>query len=358
MAVNVYERPRICRLARFVLTTADASRLAAFYELALGCRQLAFGHRAGAEFEELMDVKGGAASLTLCLGNDVIELLEFDHPGRPYPPESASFDLIFQHFAIVVTNMDEAFRRLSAAGGWTAISVDGPQRLPASAGGVVAFKFRDPDGHPLELLAFADNDVPPRWRTVRDSGPCLGIDHSAISVADTQCSVDFYEQMGFTVASRSLNSGVEQERLDGVCKPHVEVTAITPPRSSPHIELLCYRGVPQGRKGVLRSNDVAATRLVLETDMQEPLDTDINTQRSLVDPDGHHLSIVTPHEHRRWRRDTHTVGVPHSPGLRERMHDREMSQRYPVVDTLPARFVATRKVQLMVERKLVGCQQY
>ncbi len=40
----------------------------------------------------------------------------------------------------------------------------GPERLPARSGGVSAFKFRDPDGHPLELLAFPPEAVPPIWR--------------------------------------------------------------------------------------------------------------------------------------------------------------------------------------------------
>jgi len=298
MAVRSRERLRIRRLARFVLTTSNASRLAAFYERAFGSRRLAFERRSGAEFESLLDVRGGAVSVTLGLGNEVIELLEFDRPGRPYPPAPSSFDLVFQHFAIVVTNMDEAYRRLSAVGGWTAISVDGPQRLPPSAGGVAAFKFRDPEGHPLELLAFANDAVPAHWRAVRDGNPCLGIDHSAISVADTLGSVDFYERLGFTVAARSRNSGLEQERLDAVREPHVEITALALPRESPHIELLRYRGVRHSRTDVLRSNDIAATRLVLETEAHEPEDAGAMPY-SLVDPDGHRLLLVAPHEHGR-----------------------------------------------------------
>jgi catechol 2,3-dioxygenase-like lactoylglutathione lyase family enzyme len=290
------EHFRICRLARFVLTTSDAPRLAAFYERAFGCRRLALERRSGAEFEALLDVTGGAVSVTLGLGNEVVELLEFDRPGRPYPRASSSFDLVFQHFAIVVANMDEAYRRLSTVGGWTAISVGGPQRLPASAGGVAAFKFRDPEGHPLELLAFANGAVPPRWQAVRDGNPCLGIDHSALSVADTLSSVDFYERLGFTIAARSINSGLEQERLDAVRDPHVEITALTPPQGPPHIELLRYRGVQHGRMDALRSNDIAATRLVLQREAHEPQDASA-MPCSLVDPDGHRLSLVALHEH-------------------------------------------------------------
>ena len=49
--------------------------------------------------------------------------------------------------------------------GWTPISTSGPQLLPAASGGVSAFKFRDPEGHPLELIAFPPGAVPPQWQT-------------------------------------------------------------------------------------------------------------------------------------------------------------------------------------------------
>lgn len=45
-------------------------------------------------------------------------------------------------------------------------------RLPESSGGVTAFKFRDPDGHPLELLAFPDGKVPSRWGAQPDAELC------------------------------------------------------------------------------------------------------------------------------------------------------------------------------------------
>jgi hypothetical protein len=41
----------------------------------------------------------------------------------------------------------------------------------------------------------------------------------------------------------SLNRGPEQDKLDGVAETLVEVTALAPPiYSTPHVELLCYRG--------------------------------------------------------------------------------------------------------------------
>jgi catechol 2,3-dioxygenase-like lactoylglutathione lyase family enzyme len=174
--------------------------------------------------------------------------------------------------------------------GWSAISTGGPQRLPASSGGVSAFKFRDPDGHPLELLAFPPGKSPAPWRSRPDGAVFLGIDHSAIAVSDSARSVAFYEALGLRVAARSLNSGCEQARLDGVSDPHVEVTALAPHQATPHVELLCYRSAAHHADAALRDNDVAATRLIFEVDrhvLESP-----PSRQTLIDPDGHHLVLV------------------------------------------------------------------
>lgn len=283
---------KVRKLARFGLTTTDANRLAIFYEEALDFRRLAKKRFSSAEFQRLMGVKGGAESITLGLRDEKIELLEFDRPGEPYPKDALSSDLIFQHFAIVVTDIDRAYQRLSTVGGWAAISSNGLQKLPETSGGVSAFKFRDPDGHPLELLAFPNGRAPARWARF-GSDLYLGIDHSALSVSNSALSIAFYEGIGLRVSETSLNHGPEQARLDGVCESNVEVTAITPIQATPHIELLCYRSVAHSRGIVLKNNDVAATRLVLETDCLWPADADTRCPRSVLDPDGHHLLLVS-----------------------------------------------------------------
>lgn len=287
-------RMSVRKLARFGLTTTDADRLAAFYENAFGFRRLLVERLFGTDFEKLMDVKGGANRITLGLGDEVVELLQFDDAGEPYPKDTASSDLIFQHLAIVATNVEQAYERLSAVGGWTAISCGGPRLLPWSSGGVTAFKFRDPDGHPLELLGFPDGRAPARWKARSKSDPCLGIDHSAICISDSARSIEFYEALGFRVSARSLNQGPAQERLDGVRKPHVRVTALSPSQATPHIELLCYQSVARGNRTILRDNDIATTRLVLEIGCQSPTDANAGSPQSVIDPDGHHLVIVSP----------------------------------------------------------------
>ena len=285
--------PPLCRLLRCILVSHDAARLATFYEQALGCRRLARAHRAGAAFMAATGVAGGALSITLELDSQRIELLQFALPGRPYPAGTLASDLLFQHCAVVVRDMDDALRRLSVVGGWTAISEHGLQRLPASSGGVTAFKFRDPEGHPLELLAFPAAGLPAYWQRVPGADPCLGIDHSAISVSDGARSVAFYQALGLRVAGASTNAGAEQARLDGLAEPHVEVTALAAEQATPHLELLCYRRTQPGAPAAVRNSDIAATRLLWQARSVPGTRSCAGDPQALADPDGHRLLIVS-----------------------------------------------------------------
>ena len=158
---------------------------------------------------------------------------------------------------------------------------------------MTAFKFRDPEGHPLELLAYPAGAAPAPWRTRPAGETLLGVDHSAISVLETARSIAFYEGLGLTVSGRSLNRGPEQEKLDGVADPHVEVTALSPVQAKPHLELLRYRGEKLGTPNDMRDNDVAATRIIFEA--EEPAGDGSTGARLLRDPDGHRLSIIPPY---------------------------------------------------------------
>ncbi|WP_288587990.1 VOC family protein [uncultured Methylobacterium sp.] len=243
------------RLARIALNATDPERLAVFYRAALGFRD---AEAIGAGPARVVPLRPGDQRLDLVAAPD----------GRPYPGEVPGFSPLFQHCAIIVADMAAAHARLSAHPGWRPISTDGPVRLPAASGGVTAFKFRDPEGHPLEFLAFPPDAIPEAWRRPGAADPCLdpclGLDHSAISVADTARSVAFYESLGLTIVSRSLNTGPEQARLDAVPAPTVEVTGLGfPDGRPPHVELLCYRGEHPRTVSDLAVGDVAATRLVI-----------------------------------------------------------------------------------------------
>ncbi|MGC9271668.1 VOC family protein [Acidiphilium sp.] len=199
--------------------------------------------------------------------------------GADYPAARASNDPWFQHLAIVVNDIAAAFDHATRHGA-TAISTDGPQRLPASSGGVTAWKFRDPEGHPLELLQFPPDATPPCWQG-RD-GLFLGIDHTAIVVAGTQASETFYRTLGFERAAQSHNRGPAQAALDGLAAPHVLVTALRiPGQAVPHLELLDYL-TPNAPAGTWTTSDIAATRIVMS-----------GTQPLSRDPDGHCIEGVS-----------------------------------------------------------------
>ena len=132
--------------------------------------------------------------------------------------------------------------------------------------------------------------MPKYWKTHSKAELFLGIDHSAISVSDSQRSIAFYQALGLRVASRSLNKGREQALLDGLSDPDVEVTALDPLQATPHLELLCYRSAMHDGGAALHPNDVATTRLVFE--LGGLPDAAAAGQQALIDPDGHHLVIV------------------------------------------------------------------
>jgi catechol 2,3-dioxygenase-like lactoylglutathione lyase family enzyme len=262
------------RLSRIDLISADPGSLAGFYE-ALGFT------RTGAARAGL----GEETRLAMRLGAQRIDLVRPSRIGAPYPPSVPGWSQRFQHLAIVVSDMEGAHARLKARVGWTAISADGPQHLPETSGGATAFKFRDPEGHPLELIAFAPARTPDRWRRPANAGLFLGVDHSAISVAETRRSVDFYERLGLIPTGGSTNVGVEQARLDAIAAAHVEVTALsTPTHSTPHVELLCYRGAFVRDTDAPRPGDIAATRLVFEA---ESAQQGQELRPLMRDPDGH-----------------------------------------------------------------------
>lgn len=212
----------------------------------------------------VVQARGRRSSLRL--GHERIELLEFtDSAGRPYPPDSTSTDLWFQHMAIVVNDMTYAHQRIMAHRRFRPISRNGPVRLPDDSGGVTAFKFRDHDGHPLELLAFPEGRVPGEWRTANATGSFLGVDHTAIAVSDTARSTRFFRSVfGFSVGTRTENRGPEQDDLDDVDDVHVSVTRLAPDLPAPRLELLHYHvGTRRPIPHDTASNDIAATHSVV-----------------------------------------------------------------------------------------------
>jgi catechol 2,3-dioxygenase-like lactoylglutathione lyase family enzyme len=252
-------------LLRVARNVADLAAAASFYTQALGFSV------EGPAFDDPQLAACLGLRAVRCLlirrGAQLVELTECQPAGAAYPDDALSNDLIFQHLALVTADI-EAAAALAMRGGAKAISKCGPQHLPASSGGVIAFKFRDPDGHPLEFLQFPD--------AVKNAAS--GYDHSAICVSDVTTSVVFYQTLGFRESTRQLNQGEEQDRLDGLSNVAVDVVALTPEQPTPHLELLHYR-TPRGRSERAELNDIAADRLVVSADD--------GTLTITHDPDGH-----------------------------------------------------------------------
>src|SRR6185437_4948508 len=121
-----FRAQRILRISRVV---SDLDRAEAFYRDGLEFRAVARGRSGKAELAALGLGDAGAEEVVMRLGAQDIALVRFAAPGRPYPRDSRSDDLWFQHLAIVVDDMDTAHARLCAHGGWRPISENGPQLL-------------------------------------------------------------------------------------------------------------------------------------------------------------------------------------------------------------------------------------
>lgn len=184
------------------------------------------------------------ADALLALGNERIALRVTPRRDDDLDTIFSGPDVRFQHVAIVTCDIEAALHRLERKGsGWLKpISRGGPQRLPEASGGATAFKFRDPDGHALELIEFPRATAPDRWRQCENPALTMGIDHAAISVSGVERSIAFYERLGFRLGARQVNAGDEQARLDGLDVAELDVVAMEPPTgSAPHLELLAYR---------------------------------------------------------------------------------------------------------------------
>jgi catechol 2,3-dioxygenase-like lactoylglutathione lyase family enzyme len=239
----------IDRVDAIGITVSDMDRAVDFYSRVLTFDKVSDTEVADENYEHLEGVFGLRMRVVrMRLGDEFIELTEYLAPkGRPIPVDSRSNDRWFQHIAIIVSDMDKAYARLRENKVEHASS--GPQRLPdwnKNAAGISAFYFKDPDGHPVEVLQFPPDKGLEKWHRPTDK-LFLGIDHTAIVVWDTDASLKFYRDLlGMHVAGESENWGTEQEHLNNVFGAHLRITALRGP-SGPGIELLEYLAPRDGR---------------------------------------------------------------------------------------------------------------
>lgn len=231
------------------LTVSDMNEALAFYTEVLPFKKVSDVELAETEFERLQGVFGLRMRVAkLQLGRETIELIDYLTPGgRPIPVDSRSNDLWFQHIAIVVRDMDAAYKHLRQHNVQHAST--GPQTLPdyiPAAAGIKAFYFRDPDGHNLEIISFTPDKGNPRWQEPTDE-LFLGIDHTAIATSNTQASRNFYETLlGLKLVGQSENYGNEQEHLNNVFGARLLISGLKAP-AGPGVEFLDYLAPANGR---------------------------------------------------------------------------------------------------------------
>jgi catechol 2,3-dioxygenase-like lactoylglutathione lyase family enzyme len=300
------------------LTVSDMDRSVDFYTRILDFQRVSDDEVLGDAYERLQGVFGARLRVVrLRLGREYLQLTEYlASPGRPAPADARSNDRWFQHVAIIVSDMDRAYARLRQFKVRQASTA--PQTLPKtipSAAGIRAFYFRDPDGHPLEILQFPPDKGDPRWQRA-DGRLFLGVDHTAIVVKSTAASLAFYrDALGFRVAGESMNFGTEQEHLNNVPGARLRITSLRAGQG-PGVEFLEYLTPTDGRAYPAdeRPNDLVhwqttvrvpdadsaaavvrrgSFRLLSPGTVELP-DTTLGFHRGLLvrDPDGHVVQLV------------------------------------------------------------------
>jgi catechol 2,3-dioxygenase-like lactoylglutathione lyase family enzyme len=247
--VNPAPTSPVSAVGGVAIPVADMDRSVAFYSTVLFFDTVSDVQTAGPSIDRLLGVTGARVRVvTMRLGTERIELVEYlGRNGRPVPDDARSNDRSFQHIAIVVNDMDQAYLWLRRHR--VEQTSPEPQRLPDSnpnTGGIRAFSFKDPDGHALEILQFPAGKGDARWQRPSDR-VFLGIDHTAIVVSDTEKSLKWYrDTLGLRIAGGSESSGPEQERLSNVPGARLRITTLRA-TEGPAIELLEYLAPRDGR---------------------------------------------------------------------------------------------------------------
>ncbi len=239
-------------VSKVSITVSDLEEAVKFYTTVLPFEKVGENELKGKAIERLFGISDPGLKINaalLKLGNESIELMQFHaaQAGRSIPHDSHSNDLWFQHIAIVVNDMEKAYKRVAA---YKVEHVStAPQTLPdyiPAAAGISAFYFRDLDDHNLELIYFPEGKGDPRWQNQKDK-IFLGIDHTAIGIDETDKSLPFYEELlGLKVAGNSENFGTEQEHLNQVFGARLLITGLRA-QDGIGLEFLDYIAPPGGR---------------------------------------------------------------------------------------------------------------
>jgi catechol 2,3-dioxygenase-like lactoylglutathione lyase family enzyme len=252
LPVSPSQNVSVSRVESVGFTVSDMDKAIDFYTRVLPFEKVSDTETYGTEFEHLSGVFGARVRVVrLKLGNEFLELTEYlTAGGRPIPVDSRSNDKWFQHIAIIVSDMDKAYRILRQNKVRHASTA--PQTLPKTipnAAGISAFYFKDFDNHVLEILQFPPDKGAKKWHDLANTGQLfLGIDHTAIVVGDSEESMKFYrDSLGLTVAGTSDNFGTEQEHLNNVFGAKLHITNLGTKEDGIHVEFLEYLAPRDGK---------------------------------------------------------------------------------------------------------------
>jgi catechol 2,3-dioxygenase-like lactoylglutathione lyase family enzyme len=280
------------RVKMIGFTVADVDREANFFVKVLQFEKVSDFRVVGSEYDKMVGVFNANMRIVhLKLGEQIVELTQYVSPptGRPIPMPSYSNDAWFQHMAIVVSDMDAAYKILQE-NNVQQISAN-PITIPESnpgAAGIKGIKFRDREGHDLELIYFPPRKGDPSWQKAADR-LFLGLSHTAMTVASADKSVTFYRDLlGLDVGGVTFNSGTTQDVLDNLFNDTCLVTAMIPVSAPPHIEFLDYKTPPGGRPmpGDTKANDLWHWQTTLVTkDIQAVTDRLRKAGAQFITPD-------------------------------------------------------------------------
>jgi catechol 2,3-dioxygenase-like lactoylglutathione lyase family enzyme len=250
LSIDAGSYAQVKRVEAIGITVSEMNRSVKFYSEVLGFRKVSDVELYGEEYEQLEGIFGlHIRVVRMQLGDELIELTDYlTSGGRSIPEDAKSNDLIFQHIAVVVSDMQKAYEHLRRFNVEYVSTV--PQTLPKSipqAEGIKAFYFHDPDNHNLELIYFPKGKGQSKWHSEGSGRIFLGIDHTAIGVSNSEASERFYSGLlGIERKGDSWNKGIEQEHLNNVEGASLHITGYRA-AAGPGIEFLQYLNPGPGR---------------------------------------------------------------------------------------------------------------
>src|SRR6184192_4844792 len=140
-SVSIFAQSPKVAIESVGMTVSDMDRSVEFYS-ALTFQKVSDVEVLGEQYEHLEGVFGARMRIVrMQLGNEYLDLTEYLTPrGRLIPADSRSTDLWFQHIAIVVRDMEQAFEKLRALK--VQFVSTSPQTLPPSIKAAAGIKDR------------------------------------------------------------------------------------------------------------------------------------------------------------------------------------------------------------------------